>query len=137
MEKRKLGRTGAELSIVGFGGIIVMDETPGDSVKFVKEAIRRGVNYFDVAPTYGNAEQRLGPALEPYRKDVFLACKTAERRREAAWKNLKGSLERLRTDHFDLYQLHGVVEMSEVDTITAKGGALEAFREAREKGLVK
>ncbi len=137
MEKRKLGGTGRELSVAGFGGIIVMDETPEDSVRFVKEAIRRGVNYFDVAPTYGNAEERLGPALEPYRKDVFLACKTAERKREDARKDLKGSLERLRTDHVDLYQLHGVVKMSEVDTITAGGGALEALREAREKGLVK
>ena len=114
-----------------------MDETAEDAVRFVKEAVRRGVTYFDVAPTYGNAEERLGPALEPYRKDGFLACKTAERDRDGARRELQQSLKTLRTDHFDLYQLHGVVKMSEVDTITGKGGALEAFREAREKGLVR
>jgi len=134
MEKRRLGRTDYMLSVAGFGGIVVMDETPEDAAKYVKEAIDRGVNYFDVAPTYGNAEERLGPALEPYRDDVFLACKTIRRKRADAARQLGESLERLRTDHFDLYQLHGVTEMSEVDAITRPGGALEAFRQARESG---
>lgn len=134
MEKRKLGKTDYMLSLAGFGGIIVTDETPEDATRYVREAIDRGVNYFDVAPTYGNAEERLGPALEPYRDGVFLACKTAERERTDAARQLRASLERLRTDHVDLYQLHGVTEMAEVDTITSPGGALEAFREAREEG---
>ena len=67
------------LSMIGFGGIIVMDATPAEASESVKLAIDSGINYFDVAPSYGDAEIKLGPALEPYRKDVFLACKTTER----------------------------------------------------------
>jgi aryl-alcohol dehydrogenase-like predicted oxidoreductase len=137
MEQRKLGKTGRRLSIVGFGGIVVMNETAESASQLVKQAIERGINYFDVAPSYGNAEYKLGPALEPYRKDVFLACKTQERTAAGAANELKRSLENLRTDHFDLYQFHAVTTMEDVDTIFGKGGALETFLDAREKGLIK
>ncbi len=138
MEKRKLGNTGEMLSMVGFGGILVMDEEPAQAAKLVAYAVEeRGVNYFDVAPTYGNAEERLGPALEPYRDRVFLACKTTKRLAKDASAALQQSLERLRTDHFDLYQLHGVGSMQEVDTITGPGGALETFVQARQDGLIR
>ena len=137
LEKRKYGRTDVELSIVGFGGIIVMNETPSSARRIVAEAVKRGINYFDVAPTYGNAEERLGPALEPYRDSVFLACKTTMRTKEEAAKELCRSLQRLRTDHFDLYQLHAVTTLEEVDKIMGEGGAIEAFQEAREQGLVR
>jgi len=137
MEKRVLGRTGENLSVVGFGGIVLTDETPGDAARYVAEAIGRGVNYFDVAPTYGNAEERLGPALEPFRKDVFLACKTGKRDGDAVRAGIEDSLRRLRTDHIDLYQFHGVTSMKEVDRILAPGGGLEAFVEARERGLTR
>lgn len=138
MEKRKLGRTGESLSIVGFGGILVTNEEPETAKKLVAEAVEeRGINYFDVAPSYGNAEERLGPALEPYRDSVFLACKTGEREAKGAKEELHNSLKLLRTDHFDLYQLHGVRKVEEVDTIMGPGGALETFLEAREKGLVR
>jgi predicted aldo/keto reductase-like oxidoreductase len=137
MEKRILGKTGEKLSVVGFGGIVVMDVEPKEATRLVAKAIHRGVNYFDVAPTYGNAQERLGPALEPFRSDVFLACKTVKRTRKEAAEKLRESLEMLRTDHFDLYQLHGVSSMEEVEEITARGGALEALVEAREKGLTR
>jgi aryl-alcohol dehydrogenase-like predicted oxidoreductase len=138
MEKRKLGKTGESLSIVGFGGIAVMDEEPSTAKQLVAQAVKeRGINYFDVAPSYGNAEERLGPALEPYRKDVFLACKTGERSAEGSKRELHQSLERLRTDHFDLYQLHGVSKMEEVEQTMGPGGALETFVQAREKGMVR
>ncbi|MFB0502292.1 MAG: aldo/keto reductase, partial [Candidatus Bathyarchaeia archaeon] len=81
MERRRYGRTGVELSVVGFGGIVVMDEDSSSAARIVARAVERGINYFDVAPTYGNAEVRLGPALEPYRESVFLACKTGKRKR--------------------------------------------------------
>jgi len=137
MEKRKYGRTRERLSVVGFGGIIVMDEEPSSANQVVAQAIERGINYFDVAPSYGNAEERLGPALEPYRDSVFLACKTAKRTKEEAAAELHESLRRLHTDHFDLYQLHAVTTLKEVDQIMSEGGAMEAFIEAREQGLVK
>lgn len=137
MIKRVLGKTGDSLSIIGFGGILVTDTTPLEAAQLVGEAIDRGVNYFDVAPTYGNAEERLGPALAPYRDRVFLACKTTERLAGPATTELERSLKRLKTGHFDLYQLHGVSKPDEVDRILGPGGALEAFSRAREQGLIR
>lgn len=137
MEKRRFGKTDVELSVVGFGGIIVMNEPPSSAKRIVKEAIERGINYFDVAPSYGNAEECLGPALEPYRDSVFLACKTAKRTKIEAEAELHQSLRRLRTDHFDLYQIHGVITLIEVNQAMGEGGAIEALVEAREQGLVK
>jgi aryl-alcohol dehydrogenase-like predicted oxidoreductase len=137
LEKRSLGRTGERLSIVGFGGIVVMDATAEQAATRVREAIAAGVNYFDVAPSYGNAEQMLGPALEPYRKSVFLACKTQKRDKAGALAELEQSLERLRTDHFDLYQHHAVTKTEEVDQIFGPDGAMEAFVKARQAGKVR
>lgn len=122
MHKRKLGKTGAQLSMVGFGAIAVSQETPEYAANLVAQAVERGINYFDVAPTYGNVEERLGPALEPYRKDVFLACKTGKRAAAAAEEELHTSLKLLRTDHFDLYQLHAVTTSADVAQILARGG---------------
>ena len=135
--RRPLGKLGIELSVVGFGGIVVMDESDEAARRYVSQAIARGVNYFDVAPSYGDAELRLGPALEPYRQDVFLACKTEVHSREGTASMLKQSLERLRTDHFDLYQLHAVTTQADVDACLGAGGAIEAMQEARDKGQVK
>lgn len=137
IEMRSLGRTGVKLSMIGFGGIVVMDATPDQAAARVKMAIDKGVNYFDVAPTYGNAEIKLGPALKPYRKDVFLACKTMERSKEGARKELEQSLKNLETDHFDLYQLHAVTQLEEVEQIFAPGGAMETFKAARDEGKIK
>lgn len=137
MEKRRLGKTGEKLSVIGFGGILVSQETAKFSSEVVAKAIDRGINYFDVAPSYGNAEEMLGPALKPYRKDVFLACKTGKRTAGEARDELEQSLRRLCTDHFDLYQLHAVKTEEDVRTILGPGGALETFVRAREEGLVR
>ena len=138
MDKRKLGNTGEMLTIVGFGGIAVTNEEQPAANRLVAEAVEeRGINYFDVAPSYGNAEERLGPALEPYRDSVFLACKTTERMAEGAAAEMRRSLQRLRTDHFDLYQFHSVKSMADVEQITGPGGALEAVLEARSQGLLR
>ena len=137
IEKRSLGRTGQMLSIIGFGGIVVKDTTTDEAAMYVKMAIDAGVNYFDVAPSYGNAEIMLGPALEPYRKDVFLACKTTDRTKEGSRTELERSLTRMRTDHFDLYQLHAMTSLEDVKKVMGKGGAMETFLEARKEGKVK
>ena len=137
MEKRSLGRTGEMLSIIGFGGIVVRDATPQKAAEDVKLAIDAGINYFDVAPSYGDAEIKLGPALEPYRKDVFLACKTGKRTKSEARAELEQSLKNLRTDHFDLYQHHAVTNLADVDTILGPGGAMETFIEARKEGKIR
>ncbi|MBI3829192.1 MAG: aldo/keto reductase [Planctomycetes bacterium] len=135
--RRKLGRTGVELSIVGMGGIVVSDTEQSFANRTVAQAVARGVNYFDVAPTYGNAEERLGPALEPYRQDVFLACKTTKRDKASAAAELDASLQRLRTDHVDLYQFHALTEMKDLDRVLGPGGAMEAFLEARKAGKIR
>ena len=137
MELRKLGATGEELSVVGFGGILVMNEDANTASRLVSKAIDRGITYFDVAPSYGNAEERLGPALAPYRSSVFLSCKTLERGKHGAASELRQSLQRLQTDHIDLYQFHGINAIEDVQKIFSPGGAIEAFLEAREKGLIR
>jgi predicted aldo/keto reductase-like oxidoreductase len=137
LERRALGRTGERLSIIGFGGIVVMNASAQDASKRVAEAIDHGVNYFDVAPSYGDAERMLGPALEPYRKNVFLACKTTERSRAGSQRELDNSLRTMRTDHFDLYQLHAVNTREDVEKIFAPGGALETFAAAKKAGKVR
>ncbi len=137
IERRSLGRTGQSLSIIGFGGIVVMDATPEQASARVAHAIDRGINYFDVAPSYGNAEQMLGPALAPYRKNVFLACKTQKRDRAGATAELESSLRHLQTDHFDLYQMHAMTTPADVDRVFAADGAIEAFEAARKAGKVR
>src|ERR1700722_1406228 len=104
--RRTLGRTGEQLSIIAFGGIVVMNENPGEASNIVAEAVDRGINYFDIAPSYGNAQERLGPALAPYRKNCFLACKTDGRMKDDSRAQLAESLRMLKTDYVDLYQFH-------------------------------
>ena len=137
LEKRSLGNTGEMLSMIGFGGILVMNATPDDATSVVKLAIDAGVNYFDVSPSYGDAEIKLGQALEPYRKNVFVSCKTDGRNKEDSRKELEQSLKNMRTDHFDLYQLHAVTTIADVKTILGKGGAIETCLEARKEGKIR
>ena len=114
-----------------------MGERPQIAAKYVSMAIGRGVNYFDVAPQYGNAQEILGPALKPYRKDCFLACKTLERTKAKVAADLNKSLKLLKTDYLDLYQLHMIITLEDVDKIIGPDGALEAFIEAKNKGLIR
>ena len=137
MEKRPLGATGRELSVIGCGGIAVMNEEPEEAARLVTQAIDRGITYFDVAPSYGNAEERLGPALKPSRNQVFLAGKTGQRLADDAEAELHRTLERLQTDHLDVYQFHGVSSLEDADKILAPGGALETFVAARDQGLIR
>jgi predicted aldo/keto reductase-like oxidoreductase len=134
MQKRPYGKIGVELSILGFGGIVVAGLDQPEANQMVAQAVERGVNYFDVAPSYRDAEERLGPALEPYRKSVFLACKTGERDRDGSARELAQSLQRLRTDHVDVYQLHGLSSVEEVDQVFGRGGAMETFEAAKRDG---
>jgi aryl-alcohol dehydrogenase-like predicted oxidoreductase len=137
IEKRSLGSTGEMLSMIGFGGIVVKDADPAEAWSLVKLAIDAGINYFDVAPSYGDAEVKLGPALEPYRKGVFLACKTGKRSNVEARAELEQSLKNLRTDHFDLYQHHAVTTLEDVEKIFSPEGAMVTFLEAKRQGLIR
>jgi aryl-alcohol dehydrogenase-like predicted oxidoreductase len=136
--RRRLGRTGEMLSMIGMGGIVVMDAEPAHAADVVAEAVDRGVNYFDVAPTYGNAEEILGPALQPHRDKSFLACKTTCRDAAGAREELERSLKRMRTDHFDLYQLHALIDPEkDLQPALGPGGALETILKARDEGKVR
>jgi len=138
LARREYGKTGVRLSIIGFPGLALSGLEPDRANRLVAQAVERGVNYFDVAPTYGNAEERLGPALEPYRKNVFLACKTTRRDAEPAAVELNRSLERLRSDYLDLYQLHAITNVGkDVDAAFAKGGAMEVLTAAKKEGRVR
>jgi aryl-alcohol dehydrogenase-like predicted oxidoreductase len=119
------------------GGIVVLGAEQEEANRRTREAFDRGVNYFDVAPSYGDAEAKLGPALVGLRDQVFLACKTMNRGKDDAAREMRESLQRLRTDRFDLYQLHAVSSVEEAETCLAPGGALEALIEAREAGLTR
>lgn len=135
MEKRRFGRTGHLSTVVIFGGFAVglISQREADGV--VELLLEHGVNHIDVAPSYAEAEQRLGPSLERYRDQFFLGCKTELRGKEEARQELYRSLERLRVDSFDLYQLHNVSTMEVLERCFAPGGSLEAILEARDEGL--
>ncbi len=138
MEKRRLGRT-EHMSTVAIFGAAAFHEATTQAVAdaAMEQVIAAGVNHIDVAPSYGLAEERLGPWLARERDRFFLGCKTQERTRERAEAELHRSLERLQVDSFDLYQLHAVTNMEELDQVTGPGGALEAVLDAREKGLTR
>jgi aryl-alcohol dehydrogenase-like predicted oxidoreductase len=138
LPRRAYGDTGERLSIIGFGGIVVSDVEQDHANRVVAAAIEKGVNYFDVAPSYGAAEVKLGLALEPYRKDIFLACKTEHRTRQGTAAELKESLRRLRTDYLDLYQLRAISDVQkDVEAVFAKGGAMEVLLEAKKQGQIR
>jgi aryl-alcohol dehydrogenase-like predicted oxidoreductase len=136
---KRLYRDDVQLSILGLGGMLLvgMEQDAVDSI--VSDSIGVGINYFDVAPFYGDgeAEQKMGIALASHRNRIFLACKTLERSAGNAQKELERSLRRLRTDHFDLYQFHAVSDMDEVEEIFAPGGAMETFLRARQQGKIR
>ena len=135
---RRPYKPGIDLSIVGFGGVLLCRTEEAECKRMVSAAVERGINYFDVAPFYGNgeAEKKMGPALEPFRKDVF-ACKTMDRTASGSRLELERSLQRLRTDHFDLYQFHSVKTVEEVEQTLGPDGAGETLLKARAEGKVR
>jgi len=135
--KRTLGETGEKLSIIGFGGILVSGVEQSTANNMVASAFERGINYFDVAPSYGNAEEHLGPALKPYRDQCFLACKTLERDKAGAEKELHESLKKLKTDYFDLYQLHALTKKEDVEKAFGPNGAMETVLKAKQQGKIR
>jgi aryl-alcohol dehydrogenase-like predicted oxidoreductase len=137
MERRRLGRTEHLSSVVIFGAAAVGMVDEATAAAALNRAHAAGVNHIDVAPTYGEAELRIAPWLAGHRRDIFLGCKTRERSKDGAAKELRRSLERLRTDHVDLYQLHAVTDRETLGEALAPGGALEAILEAKEEGLLR
>jgi len=137
--KRKLGKTGETLSIIGLGGMTLKGMESDHAQRVVEQAVERGINYFDVAPTYGDAELKMGPALKPFKREkLFIACKTQKRDQKGAEEELHRSLKRMETPYFDLYQLHAIADVEkDVKMALSSGGAIKTFIKAREQGLIK
>jgi aryl-alcohol dehydrogenase-like predicted oxidoreductase len=131
------GRTGHTSTRIIFGAAAFWKCTPAIGERTLAMLLEHGINHIDVAASYGEAEDHVGPWMESHRDRFFLATKTGERGYEGAKSELRRSLERLRVDSIDLWQLHNLVDEAEWETAMAPGGALEAAIEARDKGLVK
>jgi len=131
------GRTQHKSTVAIFGGAAFWDITQEQADTAFEGVISAGVNHIDIAPSYGKAESLVGPWMKKMRKDFFLGCKTMERGKEEALAEAGQSLQRLQTDHFDLYQCHAVTDMEELDKITKKGGAIEALSTLKKQGTTR
>jgi predicted aldo/keto reductase-like oxidoreductase len=135
MQKRRLGRTNLQVSVVGFGGIPIVQSSISDAVRMLRRAYDLGINYFDTARAYGNGEEKYGLALAEIRDNVVIATKTHQRTREdAARAGLKQSLRNLRTDRIDIVMLHGIDDEKTLEQATGNEGSLSALKEARSQG---
>jgi predicted aldo/keto reductase-like oxidoreductase len=137
MQTRRFGRTGHMSTVAIFGGAAFWEISQEQADESMRLVIERGVNHIDVAPSYGQAEERIGPWMPRERQRFFLGCKTMERTKKGAAAELHRSLERLQVEAFDLYQIHAVTSLAELDQVTRRGGALEAVRAAQQAGLTR
>lgn len=137
METRRLGKTGHESTVITFGTYAIGVATQDEADRAIEFALARGINHFDIAPTYADAELRLGSYLHRHpQPDLFIGCKTNERSRDGARMELHRTLERLGRVRFDLYQVHSVGDLETLDQVFAPGGSFEAILEARDEGLI-
>ena len=136
MQKRRLGRLGHNSSVLIYGAAALGEVNQDVADASIQEALDAGINHFDVAAGYGDAELRLGARMGELRPRVFLATKTELRGEQEAWRQIGDSLERLQTDHVDLLQMHAIGDIAQLDLATAPGGALEAAVRAQTEGMV-
>lgn len=137
MIRRRLGKTEFLISPVVYGGIISMEDGQENSDRYVSSAIDSGINYFDVAPSYGDAQEKLGNSLRPYRGDVYLACKTGMRDAKSAQVEMEKSFKLLHTDYFDVYQLHSLTTEEDIDIAFGEGGIMDFLVNAKAQGKIR
>ena len=137
MNRRRLGKTGLEVSEIGFGGIPVTRVDQEEAVGLIRRGFELGLNFFDTANMYGDSEAKMGLALAPFRDRVVIATKTAARDAKTAEAHLKQSLAALKTDRIDLYQAHNVSTQEDLDKLLAPEGAYGFMVRARGKGLIR
>ena len=135
MEYRVLGKTGLEISRMGFGGIPIQKIDKEGTKALIRKMMDAGVNYIDTARGYTVSEEYLGYALEGVREHFVLATKSMARTKEAMEKDIATSMENLRTDYIDLYQIHNP-NAKDLEQVMAPGGALEALQEAKAQGKI-
>lgn len=133
-----MGKTNLKVSILTIGGC-----GPGvaqnleNGLRAFEEAIEKGLNMVDVAPSYGEAENRLGQFMRKYRNRLVISEKTLERTSEGAWRELRTTLSRFNVEYLDIYQFHAVSTLEELEKIFDKDGAMKTFLEARDQGLIR
>jgi aryl-alcohol dehydrogenase-like predicted oxidoreductase len=132
VQTRRLGRTGHQSSLAVFGAAALWDADSETAARVFGAALEAGVNHLDVAPRYGRAQELLGPLIPSVRDRLFVACKTQRRDPSGVRAHLEESLRVLQCDRFDLYQMHAVTDLAELD---ARDGAVDALLQARDEGL--
>lgn len=141
METRRLGRTEQHSTVLIYGGAALGESTQDEADASIQEALDAGINHFDVAASYGGAEERYGPWMADIRDRIFLSTKVEERGYDAAWASINRSLERMRVTQVDLLQVHAVGDVPLLDRVTGPsgpdGGALEAVLRARDEGMTR
>lgn len=137
IKKQIFGRTGHKSTRMLFGAAALGQVTQAEADQTLEVLLNYGINHIDTAASYGDSELRIGPWMKDHRQDFFLATKTEERTYQGAWDELQRSLERLRVDYVDLWQMHVLIDPEEWETAMGPNGALEAFIKAREEGLVR
>jgi len=136
VEHRRFGKLEHMSSVLVYGGAALGEVDQDTADRSIQQALDAGVNHFDFAASYGDAELRLGPWMSRIRGDIFLATKTGDRDRDGAWTSINRSLERMQTDHIDLIQLHAIGDLAELDLAMGTDGAIHAAVRAQEEGLV-
>jgi aryl-alcohol dehydrogenase-like predicted oxidoreductase len=139
LERRKLGSTGEEVTLIGLGGEGILRTTGYErhAVKLINHAIDLGVRYFESARAYSGSEQYYGAALRNRRKEIFLASKSHARDKRGALMHLSETLSNMKTDYLDLWQVHDVRTKEDIAAIFGPGGSIEAFHDAKASGLVR
>jgi predicted aldo/keto reductase-like oxidoreductase len=139
LPERQLGRTGVNISILGLGGEGILRTYGNDkeAYRLIRKAIDVGITYFESARAYSGSEQYYGLALREHRKNIFLASKSHARTMEGAMKHLQDTLRHMKTDYLDLWQVHDVRTAQDISEISGKDGALEAFSQAKDKGMAR
>jgi aryl-alcohol dehydrogenase-like predicted oxidoreductase len=139
LQKRRLGKTGVDVTVLGLGGegILRTFGYDNEAHALINRALDLGMNYFESARAYSGSELYYGKALHDRRKEIFLTSKSHARDRKGALEHLRETLKNMKTDHLDLWQVHDVRTEDDIKRIFATGGAIEAFAEAKQKGLTR
>jgi aryl-alcohol dehydrogenase-like predicted oxidoreductase len=143
MPTRNLGKTGYKVGIFSLGGQAALEHANNfdAAVPIIERALDLGVNYIDTSSIYGGperwSEQYVGKVMARRRNEAFVATKTKERTRDDSMRMIEKSLQLLQTDHVDLWQLHDIGTMTDVNAVFAKGGAMEALIEMQQQKVVR
>ncbi|MEK7396995.1 MAG: aldo/keto reductase [Candidatus Poribacteria bacterium] len=137
MQKRRLGKTGLDVTVIGFGSIKLPDVQRDDAIKIINRALDLGINFIDTARNYGDSEEKIGYVLKERRDECYIATKTASRESAKLMQDLETSLRNLQTDVIDLYQFHTVSEPETYKRVMSSGGALEGAKKAQSQGKIR